>query len=216
LAEVGVIERRRHSGDPAVKRLALLLAALCATPFDAQAVTVGAPAPAFAARDAGGKPAALADLGGKIVVLEWTNNGCPFVGHMYRSGVMQRLQRQAAADGVVWLSVISSAPGRQGYLTGPGVAAWKVSVGAAPADVILDPSGALGHTFDARTTPDMFVIDRQGRLVYAGAIDDTVSTNVADAKTAHNYVAMALANLKAGRPIDPDRTVSYGCSVKHQ
>jgi hypothetical protein len=158
----------------------------------------------------------LGQLRGKIVVLEWTNNGCPFVGHMYRSGIMQRLQRQAAAEGVVWLSVISSAPGRQGYLTGPGVAAWKTSVGAAPADVILDPTGALGRAFDARTTPDMFVIDRQGRLVYAGAIDDKVSTDPADAKAARNYVAMALADLIGGRPISPSWTVSYGCSVKYQ
>ena len=199
-----------------MKRLALFLAAICASPFSAHAIDVGAPAPAFVAQDAAGKPVALAQLRGKIVVLEWTNNGCPFVGHMYRSGVMQRLQRQAAADGVVWLTVISSAPGRQGYLIGPGVAAWKTSVGAEPADVILDPTGALGRAFDARTTPDMFVIDRQGRLVYAGAIDDKVSTDPAVAKTAHNYVAMALADLRSGRPISPSWTLSYGCSVKYK
>lgn len=199
-----------------MKRLALFLATLCAAPFPAHAVDVGAPAPAFVAQDAAGKPVALAQFRGKIVVLEWTNNGCPFVGHMYRSGVMQRLQRQAAADGVVWLSVISSAPGRQGYLTGPGVAAWKTRVGAEPADVILDPTGALGRAFDARTTPDMFIIDRQGRLAYAGAIDDKVSTHPADAKAAHNYVAMALADLRGGRTISPSWTVSYGCSVKYQ
>jgi hypothetical protein len=198
-----------------MKRLVLFLAAICAAPIPARAVDVGAPAPAFVARDAAGKPVTLAQFRGKTVVLEWTNNGCPFVGHMYRSGVMQQLQRQAAADGVVWLSVISSAPGRQGYLTGPGVAAWKTSVGAQPADVILDPAGALGHAFDARTTPDMFVIDRQGRLVYAGAVDDKVSTNPADARTARNYVAAALADLKAGRAISPSRTASYGCSVKY-
>ena len=199
-----------------MKHLALLLAAVFAAPFTAHAVEVGAPAPAFVAHDAAGKPVALSQLRGKVVVLEWTNNGCPFVGHMYRSGVMQRLQHQAAADGVVWLSVISSAPGKQGYLTGPGVAAWKKSVGAEPANVILDPSGALGRAFDARTTPDMFVIDRQGRLVYAGAIDDNVSTEPADAKAAHNYVSMALADMKAGRPINPSQTHSYGCSVKYQ
>jgi len=199
-----------------MKRLALFLATLCISPFPAHAIDVGAPAPAFVAQDAAGRPVALSQLRGKTVVLEWTNNGCPFVGHMYSSGVMQRLQRQAAADGVVWLSVISSAPGRQGYLTGPGVAAWKASVSAGPADVILDPTGALGRAFDARTTPAMFVIDRQGRLVYAGAIDDKVSTDPADAKTAHNYVAMALADLKGGRPVNPSSTHSYGCSVKYQ
>jgi len=199
-----------------MKRLALFFATLCASPFPAQAIDVGAPPPAFVAQDAAGRPVALAQLRGKTVVLEWTNSGCPFVGHMYGSGVMQRLQRQAAAEGVVWLTVISSAPGRQGYLTGPSVAAWKKSVGAEPADVILDPSGALGRAFDALTTPDMFVIDRQGRLVYSGAIDDKVSTDPADAKAAHNYVAMALADLSGGRPINPSRTKSYGCSVKYQ
>jgi hypothetical protein len=197
-------------------RLALVLAALCALPIPARAIEVGAPAPAFVAEDATGKPVSLAQFRGKILVLEWTNKGCPFVGHMYRSGVMQQLQRQAAADGVAWLSVISSAPGRQGYLTAPDVAAWKKSVGAEPADVLLDPSGVLGRAFDARTTPDMFVIDRQGRLVYAGAIDDKNSTDPADAKTAHNYVAAALADLKAERPISPAWTVSYGCAVKYR
>ncbi|HTX48181.1 MAG TPA: hypothetical protein VME40_02210 [Caulobacteraceae bacterium] len=96
------------------------------------------------------------------------------------------------------------------------MAAWKAGVGAQPADVILDPSGALGRAFDARTTPDMFVIDRQGRLVYAGAIDDKVSTDPADATTSHNYVAMALEDLRGGRPINPSWTKSYGCSVKYQ
>jgi hypothetical protein len=197
-------------------RPALVLVALCALPLPARAIDVGAPAPAFVAEDAAGKPVSLTQFRGKILVLEWTNNGCPFVRHMYKSGVMQQLQRQAAADGVAWLSVISSAPGRQGYLTAPGVAAWRTSVGAEPADVLLDPGGALGRAFDARTTPDMFVIDRQGRLVYAGAIDDKISTDPADAKTAHNYVATALSDLKAGRPVSPAWTVSYGCAVKYQ
>ena len=106
-------------------RPALVLVALCALPLPARAIDVGAPAPAFVAEDAAGKPVSLTQFRGTILVLEWTNNGCPFVRHMYKSGVMQQLQRQAAADGVAWLSVISSAPGRQGYLTAPGVAAWQ-------------------------------------------------------------------------------------------
>jgi len=193
----------------------VLLAALLAAPLSAIAIDTGRPAPAFRARDADGKPVTLADLRGKTVVLEWTNEGCPYVGHMYASGVMQRLQRQAAADGVVWLTVISSAPGKQGYLDGPGVRTWKARTGAAPADVLLDPAGALGHAYDARTTPDMFVIDPAGRLVYAGAIDDTPSTRPGDARTARNYVVLALHALKAGSPISPDFTKSYGCSVKY-
>ena len=193
----------------------LLMAAVLAATFSANALDTGRPAPAFTARDADGEPVTLAGLRGRTVVLEWTNNGCPFVGHMYASGVMQKLQRQAAADGVVWLTVISSAPGKQGYLDGPGVRAWKSRSGAAWADVLLDPSGALGHAYDARTTPDMFIIDPVGRLVYAGAIDDNPSTRPEDARTAKNYVVLALQALKAGRPVSPDLTKSYGCSVKY-
>jgi hypothetical protein len=193
-----------------------VLAAALATPVAANAINIGAPAPAFQASDADGKPVSLASLHGKTVVLEWTNNGCPFVGHMYASGMMQRLQRQAAADGVVWLTVISSAPGKQGYLTGAEVGPWKTRVSAAPADVLLDPSGEIGRAYDARTTPDMYVIARDGRLVYAGAIDDNPSTNPADARTAKNYVVAALADLKAGRPISPAITKPYGCSVKYR
>jgi hypothetical protein len=193
-----------------------MLAAVLAAPLAAGAINVGIPAPAFQTHDAEGKPVTLAAYRGKTVVLEWTNDGCPFVGHMYSSGVMQRLQREAATDGAVWLTVISSAPGKQGYLTGPEVASWKARAGAAPADVLLDPTGDLGHAYDARTTPDMYVIDRGGRLVYAGAIDDTPSTNPADARTAKNYVVGALAALKSGRPVSPAVTKPYGCSIKYR
>ena len=198
-----------------MRYFAPVLAALVAAPLAAMAIDTGQPAPPFTARDADGRAVTLAALRGKTVVLEWTNEGCPFVGHMYASGVMQRLQRQATPDGVVWLTVISSAPGKQGYLDGSGVRAWKGRTGAAPADVLLDPGGALGHAYDARTTPDMFVIDPAGRLVYAGAIDDTPSTRPEDAKTAKNYVVLALRALKTGSPISPDLTKSYGCSVKY-
>ena len=201
-----------------MRRFALIpiLAAATAAPLPAAAIDVGHPAPAFSAVGADGKPVSLAALKGKTVVLEWTNDGCPYVGHMYSSGVMQGLQRQAAAEGVVWLAVISSAPGRQGYLTAAGVKDWKAKVGAAPADVILDPTGALGRMYEARTTPDMFVIDRAGKLVYAGAIDDNPSTDPGDAKRAKNYVALALADLKDGKPVNPALTISYGCSVKYR
>jgi len=199
-----------------MNRLATMLAAFVLAPLGAIALDVGQPAPAFVAHDADGKPVTLASLRGKTVVLEWTNQGCPFVNHMYASGVMQHLQQTSAAQGVVWLTVISSAPGQQGYLDGPGVRAWKGRTGAAPADVVLDPSGALGHAYDARTTPDMFVIDRAGRLVYAGAIDDRPSTRPQDAKTATNFVVLALQAVGAGRPMSPAMTKSYGCSVKYQ
>jgi hypothetical protein len=195
--------------------IAMLAAALVA-PLMASAINVGVPAPAFQAHDATGKPVNLSAYRGKTVVLEWTNNGCPFVGHMYSSGVMQHLQHEAATSGAVWLTVISSAPGKQGYLTGADVAPWKARVGAAPADVLLDPTGDLGHAYDARTTPDMYVIDREGRLVYAGAIDDNPSTNPADARTAKNYVVGALVALKSGHPVSPAVTKPYGCSIKYR
>jgi hypothetical protein len=200
-----------------MRQLLLILGALLAARTAAATPVVGAQAPAFQARDAEGKAVSLAALRGKTVVLEWTNDGCPFVGHMYASGMMQRLRRQAAGQGVVWLTVISSAPGKQGYLTGREVGPWKARTGAAPADVILDPSGAVGHAYDARTTPDMFLIDRSGRQLYAGAIDNNPSTDPKDALAARNYVAGALEAVRAGRPVAaPTVTKSYGCSVKYR
>jgi len=195
-------------------KVLVLAAALAATAAQAMPVP-GQPAPPFAVKDADGRSVSLADLRGKTVVLEWTNEGCPFVHHMYASGVMQALQKQAAAEGVVWLTVVSSAPGKQGYLAAADVGPWRARMGAAPAHVLLDPAGALGHEYDARTTPDMFVIDPAGKLVYAGAIDDNPSTEPADASRAKNYVTLALADLKAGKPVSPAVTRSYGCSVKY-
>lgn len=192
-----------------------LVGALMTLPHAMVSPQPGQPAPAFQGKDYDGKPLDLAQFRGKTVVLEWTNEGCPFVHHMYASGVMQRLQREAARDGIVWITVISSAPGQQGYLDGAGVRAWKARYHAEPANVVLDPSGTLGHVYDARTTPDMFVIDRSGRLAYAGAIDNKVSTNPSDAQTAHNYVVAALDAVKLGRAPDPATTKSYGCSVKY-
>jgi peroxiredoxin len=197
-----------------VMKMLILAVALAATAAQATPIP-GQPAPAFAVRDADGNSVSLAALHGKTVVLEWTNEGCPFVHHMYASGVMQALQKDAAAKGIVWLTVVSSAPGKQGYLSAADVGPWKARFGAAPAHVLLDPDGGLGHAYDARTTPDMFVIDPAGKLVYAGAIDDNPSTNPADARTAKNYVTLALADLKAGKAVSPAVTKSYGCSVKY-
>lgn len=196
--------------------LALSIAAGFASPVLAeQTADVGRPAPAFSALDADGKRVDLAKLRGKPVVLEWTNNGCPFVRHVYNSGVMQSLQKRAAAQGVTWISIISSAPGRQGYLTPPEVAHWKVDTGAAPADVILDPSGVIGREYGAKATPTMVVIDAHGTVIYMGAIDDRRSTDPADAKRAKNYVALALDDLKTGRPVADPVTQAYGCAVKY-
>ena len=198
-----------------MRRVALtLMLALCgASPV--LALDVGQPAPAFSATGVHGGAVTLAGLRGKTVVLEWTNSGCPFSRHMYASGVMQDLQRKAAALGVVWLSVMSSAPGKEGYMTAPEVPGWRAAVGAASADVILDPSGALGHQFDARTTPQIVIIGPASEVLYSGAVDDKPSTKPDDAKAANNYIAQALTALRQGRPILLAATKSYGCAVKY-
>jgi peroxiredoxin len=179
------------------------------------APTIGQPAPAFAAADATGKVRTLDEFKGKTVVLEWTNQGCPYVKKHYSSGAMQGLQQSAVDDGVVWLTLISSAPGQQGYLTGAEAEAWKAEAKAASSAVLLDPQGRVGRAYDAKTTPHMYVIDKAGTLVYMGGIDDKPTTHLADLKTARNHVVAALDDVKAGRPVAQAVTRPYGCSVKY-
>jgi peroxiredoxin len=182
----------------------------------AAAARPGEPAPAFSAPDIAGKTVRLGDYAGKAVVLEWTNDGCPFVGKHYDSGNMQSLQQRYTAAGVVWLTIASSAPGEQGYVTPAQAKADLARWRAAPTDYLLDPDGVVGRLYDARATPHMVVIDRAGRLVYMGAIDDKPSTRLADAKSAHNYVVAALDALAAGQPIAIASTPAYGCSIKYR
>lgn len=180
------------------------------------AARVGQPAPEFNAPDIAGKAVRLRDYAGKTVVLEWTNDGCPFVGKHYNSGNMQALQQKYTTTGVVWLTIASSAPGEQGYVTPAEAKADLARWQAAPTDYLLDPDGTLGRLYDARATPHMVVIDRTGRLVYMGAIDDKPSTRLADVKTARNYVAAALDALAAGQPVAVASTRAYGCSIKYK
>ena len=177
---------------------------------------VGEPAPAFSAPDIAGKNVRLGDYAGKTVVLEWTNDGCPFVGKHYDSGNMQALQQKYTAGGVVWLTVASSAPGEQGHVTPAEAKADLARWRATPTDFLLDPDGIVGRLYDARATPHMVVIDRAGHVVYMGAIDDTPSTRLADVKTAHNYVAAALDAIAAGQPVAVASTRAYGCSIKYR
>jgi peroxiredoxin len=196
--------------------LALAAAGAMSAALPAQAApVVGQPAPAFQVKDYDGKVRSLADFKGKTVVLEWTNNGCPYVGKHYNSGNMQGLQKNATADGVAWLTVISSAPGFQGYLTPPQAHAWKAKVGAHSTDVLLDPEGKVGRLYGAKTTPHMYVIDKTGKLAYMGGIDDRPTADPDSLKGAKNYVAAALSDLKAGRPVATAVTRAYGCSVKY-
>ncbi len=169
--------------------------------------------------DSTGKLHNLADYAGKTVVLEWTNHGCPYVKKHYNTdydgGNMQNLQKAAAADGVVWLSVISSAMGKQGYVTGAGADELTKTRGAAPTAVLLDPIGEMGRYFSAKTTPHMYVINPEQALVYQGAIDSNRSARPSTIAGATNYVTEALAALKSGTPIAVSETAPYGCSVKY-
>ena len=197
---------------------AILLAAswqLQAAASDA-AARPGVAAPAFAAPDIGGKTIRLGDFAGKTVVLEWTNNGCPFVAKHYNSGNMQALQQRHTAAGGVWLVVASSAPGQQGHVTPDEARADLNRLTSAPSDFLLDPDGVVGRLYDARATPHMVVIDRTGTLAYMGAIDDTPSADPRDVKTAKNYVTAALDELAAGKPVTVAATRAYGCSVKYK
>lgn len=193
--------------------LAAGLAALSVPAIAAPAI--GQPAPAFQVKDADGKTRSLAEFKGKTVVLEWTNEGCPYVQKHYNSGNMQGLQRQAANDGMVWLTVISSAPGMQGYKEPAEAKAWKAKAKAAPAAVLLDPDGKVGRAYDAKTTPHMYIVDKAGKLVYMGGIDDRPSADPGSLKGAKNYVTAALADVKAGRAVSQAATKPYGCSVKY-
>lgn len=179
------------------------------------AAKVGQPAPDFSAPSAAGGTQRLADLRGKIVVLEWTNHDCPYVRKHYETDNMQALQREAAAQGVLWLSVISSAPGTQGHVTPAQAGELTRSRKAAPAAVLLDPSGTIGRLYGATNTPHMYVIDRGGLLVYAGAIDDRPTSRRADVAGAENYVRAALQAVAAGQPVKTPVTRAYGCTVKY-
>ena len=194
----------------------LMFAAAVTTASLAHAVPkIGEPAPAFSATDSDGKTVKLSDFAGKTVVLEWTNDGCPFVKKHYSSGNMQSLQKDAAAKGVVWLSVISSAPGKQGNVSGTEANALSKERGATPAEVLLDPTGALGRSYDAKTTPHLFIVDPKGKLAYMGGIDSIASADPADIKDAKPYVKLALAEIAAGKPVTDAVTKPYGCSIKY-
>jgi peroxiredoxin len=199
-----------------MKRLVLgLAAALAVVTAPVLAATVGQAAPDFSAPDLAGKAVKLSDFRGKFVVLEWTNPECPYVRRHYDSGNMPLLQKELAAKGVVWLAVNSSSP-ESGEFTPPeGMTKWVAAKGAAPTAVLIDKDGKVGRLYGARTTPHMYVIDPQGKLVYAGAIDDKRWANVEETKSAKNHVRAALGEAMAGKPVAVSATTPYGCSVKY-
>ncbi|HYK34495.1 thioredoxin family protein [Alloacidobacterium sp.] len=193
-----------------------ILAAMLAVPLVANAVHVGDAAPDFTGMDSNGKTHKLSDYRGKYVVLEWTNNGCPYTQKHYNSGNMQALQKEWTAKGVVWLTVLSSAPGEQGYMTAAQENSYMSREKASPTAALLDPTGAIGHEYSAKTTPHMFVIDPSGKLIYDGAIDDHATTDLSDVKVSKNYVSAALNEAMVGQPVAVSYTRPYGCSVKYQ
>lgn len=181
----------------------------------AGAANPGTAAPDFTINDAAGKPVKLSDHKGRYVVLEWTNPECPFVQKHYNSGNMQGLQKDSAGRDVVWLTVNSTRRSHSEFKSGDQMAQWVREHAAAPNAVLIDETSATGRAYGARTTPQMFVVDPAGKIIYAGAIDDKRSTNVADVKTAKNHVRTALAEAMAGKPVSEASTRPYGCSVKY-
>lgn len=176
---------------------------------------VGAVAPDFTLTDSAGQPQTLAQHRGHFVVLEWFNPDCPFTKKHYVSMNMQRLQATYALKGVVWLSIDSSALGKQGHLTPKQAQAFVQQQHMAATAALLDPDGAVGRLYGAKTTPHMFIIDPKGILIYAGAIDDRPSADPKDANDARNYVQRALDEAMAGAPVSIAETTPYGCSVKY-
>jgi peroxiredoxin len=188
-------------------------AALCTSAL--ASAPPGQPAPGFTLTDLSGKPVNLADYKGKTVFLEWHNFECPFVQKHYRSGNMQSLQKKYAND-VVWLAVSSTARTAFDYIEPMKISQQLAEFKAAPARFLMDESGKVGMSYGARTTPHMYIVDTAGKVVYNGAIDDKRSTDIADVKTAKNYVVAALEEMKAGKPVTVASTTPYGCNVHYK
>ena len=182
----------------------------------AQAATVGQTAPDFTLKDVNGKTVRLSDYRGRHVVLEWNNPGCPFVQKHYDSGNMQTLQKEAAAKNVVWLAINSTEASHGDYLSPAQLGRWMNAQKAAPAATLMDEDGAAGRAYAARVTPHMYIVDPQGKLIYAGGIDSIPSGRVEDIKTATNYVRTSLGEALAGKSLSQPTTRPYGCTIKYR
>ncbi len=178
-------------------------------------VIVGAKAPTFTLSNTKGESIALDKYKGKIVVLEWFNEGCPFVKKHYSAGNMQKLQKEYIAKDVVWLSIVSSAEGKQGFHSAEVHNQILAKLNASPTALLLDPQGTVGKQYGAKTTPHFFIINKEGAIAYAGAVDDLPSTNAEDIANSKNYVRAALDEILANKPVTTTATESYGCGVKY-
>ena len=196
-----------------MKKVCFLLLAI--TTWVHAAAEVGKPAPAFTLQSCESKPVLLSDFKGKVVVLEWTNNSCPFVVKHYGTGNMQKLQADATAKGVVWLSICSSAPGKQGHAAPADALKACTERNSAATAYLIDESGDTGRAYGAKRTPEMYVINADGIVVYQGAIDDMKSADPADVAKAKNLVAAAIEETLAGKPVSTPKTEAYGCSIKY-
>jgi peroxiredoxin len=192
---------------------AFVLATIIGTVFAAP--QTGQPAPEFTLTDSNGKSHKLSDFKGKFVVLEWLNHGCPFVVKHYSSGNMQKLQKEFTGKDVVWLSIASSAPGKQGHMSPEETNKVKEEKGSAATAVLLDEDGTVGRLYDAKVTPALYVINPEGTLIYMGAIDDKKSTDAADIAGAKNYVKQALDEAMANKAVSEPTTAAYGCGIKY-
>ena len=199
-----------------LRRALLALPALLLAAAAQAAPAVGQPAPEFTLKDAGGHAVQLGDYRGKYVVLEWTNPGCPYVRKHYDSGNMAATQQDALAHGAVWLSINSTEKASGDWLEPAKLVAWQKDRKVQPTATLLDEEGTVGRAYGARTTPHMYIVDPQGRLVYAGGIDSIASSNPADIAKAVNYVRQGLAEATTGKPISTAATRPYGCSIKYK
>lgn len=212
---------KRFYGSIGMAAVALLTAGMmlacaeAATGSVGPAPEIGKAAPAFSLADTNGATHSLDQYRGKWVVLEWLNHECPFVRKHYGGGAMQALQKKVADQGVIWLSVVSSAPGKQGHFPNERANELTKEKNAAPHAVLVDSAGTVGRAYGARTTPHMYVIDPQGNVVYVGGIDDKPTTRAADLKTARPHVDIALQEAMAGKPVSVATSQPYGCSVKY-
>lgn len=194
---------------------ALVLPHLLALRLAHAAASVGQPAPDFTLSDTAGKPVKLSQFKGKPVVLEWNNPGCPFVRKHYQ-GNMQALQKDFTRQGVVWLAINSTEDASADYLSPPQLARWMQDKGASPSATLMDEDGQVGKAYGARVTPHMYIVNAQGLLAYAGAIDSIPTARVADIEKATNHVRQGLGELLAGKPLSTTTSQAYGCSIKYK
>lgn len=192
---------------------ALVCAAIFAAP--ASAIEINQPAPNFTGKTADGQTISLDQLRGKTVVLEWTNDGCPYVRKHYNSKNMQGLQKDATGKGVVWVQIISSPPGMQGFADGPRAIALNAERGAVPSKTVLDPEGKIGRLYGAQVTPHMYIVDAKGMLAYKGGIDSIASSRAEDLPRAVNYVREALEAMAIGKNVPNPSTRPYGCTIHY-